>query len=192
MDKFLFSRTVIGTIVEVDGPVVKIACIVLPPLHQALQVSLGDDSYMLEVYQHIDQNPFSQDKNLCQGEYWSEDQASLIMKKWATEWKTKADWEKRGEVIRQGLIKGMKLDQMPKVDNNFNAIIHSTHNMDGYIVENIAIESFPGFYITGNLYRPAKVDKRCPASLIFFNCLHCTKDRTSNSLMFLMFNSEQM
>ncbi|MEX6690178.1 acetylxylan esterase [Danxiaibacter flavus] len=108
---------------------------------------------------------FSQDKNLCRGEYWTEDQASVIMKKWATEWKTKADWEKRAGVIRQGLIKGMKLDQMPKVDNHFNPIIHSTHNMDGYIVENIAIESFPGFYITGNLYRPAKVDKRCPAIL---------------------------
>jgi dienelactone hydrolase len=37
--------------------------------------------------------------------------------------------------------------------------------MEGYIVENIAIESFPGFYITGNLYRPLKTNKKCPAIL---------------------------
>ena len=110
-------------------------------------------------------NGFAQDKMLCQGNYWTEDQANIIMKKWAGEWKTKAEWEKRAEVIRQGIIKGMKLDQMPKVGNEFNAIIRNTRSMDGYIVENIAIESFPGFYITGNLYRPLKPDKKCPAIL---------------------------
>lgn len=36
-----------------------------------------------------------------QGSYWTEDQANQIMKKWASEWKTRA------EVIRQGIIKGM-------------------------------------------------------------------------------------
>jgi Dipeptidyl aminopeptidases/acylaminoacyl-peptidases len=107
----------------------------------------------------------AQENMLCRDAYWTEDQAAVIMKKWASEWKTKADWEKRADVIRQGIIKGMKYDQMPKVDNNFNAIIHSTRTMDGYIVENIAIESFPGFYITGNLYRPIKADKKCPAIL---------------------------
>jgi len=108
---------------------------------------------------------FAQENMLCQDAYWTEDQANTIMKKWATEWTTKADWENRAEVIRQGIIKGMKFDQMPKVDNNFRPIIHSTRTMDGYIVENIAIESFPGFYITGNLYRPIKADKKCPAIL---------------------------
>ena len=108
---------------------------------------------------------FAQDNMLCQGDYWTEDQACVIMKKWATEWKTRADWEKRAEVIRQGIIKGMKFDQMPKVDNNFHAIITNTHTLDGYIVDNIAIESFPGFYITGNLYRPLKANKKCPAIL---------------------------
>jgi hypothetical protein len=107
----------------------------------------------------------AQDKMLCRDAYWTEDEAALMMKKWATEWKTKADWEKRADVIRQGIIKGMKFDQMPKVENNFKPIIHSTRTMDGYIVENIAIESFPGFYITGNLYRPIKADKKCPAIL---------------------------
>ncbi len=110
-------------------------------------------------------NGFAQDNMLCQDAYWTEDQANVIMKKWAGEWKTKADWEKRADVIRQGIIKGMKLDQMPVVNNDFKPIIRNTRTMDGYIVENIAIESFPGFYITGNLYRPLKADKKCPAIL---------------------------
>ncbi len=98
---------------------------------------------------------FAQENMLCQGAYWTEDEAIVQMKQWASEWSTKADWEKRAEVIREGIARGMKLDQMPKRDTPFNTIIHSTREMDGYIVENIAIESFPGFYITGNLYRPA-------------------------------------
>jgi len=97
---------------------------------------------------------YAQENMLCQGAYWTEDEANVHMKQWATEWTTKADWEQRAEVIREGLVKGMKLDQMPKRDTPFNTIIHSTREMDGYIVENIAIESFPGFFITGNLYRP--------------------------------------
>lgn len=111
-------------------------------------------------------NPlFAQNNMLCQGAYWTEDEAAAMLKKWSTEWTTRADWEKRAEIIRQGIISGMKLDKMPKVNNNFNPIIHSTREMDGYIVENIAIESFPGYYITGNLYRPLKTNKKCPAIL---------------------------
>jgi F-type H+-transporting ATPase subunit beta len=45
----------IGTIVAVHGPVVRIACDVLPPLHQALKTRTDKDNYILEVYQHIDQ-----------------------------------------------------------------------------------------------------------------------------------------
>ncbi|HET8736422.1 MAG TPA: CocE/NonD family hydrolase, partial [Pricia sp.] len=65
-----------------------------------------------------------------------------------------ASWEKRAEKIRSLIREGMQWDKMPDITGNFNPIIHSTRQMDGYIVENIAIESFPGFYITGNLYRP--------------------------------------
>jgi len=108
---------------------------------------------------------FAQNNMLCQGAYWTEDEGAAMLNKWSTEWTTKADWEKRAEVIRQGIIKGMKFDQMPKVDNNFKPVIHSTREMDGYIVENIAIESFPGFYVTGNLYRPLKTNKKSPAIL---------------------------
>lgn len=98
---------------------------------------------------------FAQENMLSQGAYWTEDEANIMMKKWAAEWTTRSDWENRSEVIRAGIISGMKLDQMPKRDTPFNAFIHTTREMDGYIVENIAIESFPGFFITGNLYRPS-------------------------------------
>lgn len=97
---------------------------------------------------------FAQENMLCQGAYWTEDEANSIMKKWAAEWATKSDWKERSEIIQKGIISGMKLDQMPTRTAPFNTIIHSTREMDGYIVENIAIESFPGFFITGNLYRP--------------------------------------
>lgn len=100
----------------------------------------------------------AQDNNLCVGAYWTEDEANVMMKKFAGEWSDKASWEKRADVIRKGIVDGMQLNKMPGIKGNFNPIIHSTRTMDGYIVENIAIESFPGFYITGNLYTP--VDKK--------------------------------
>ncbi len=96
---------------------------------------------------------------------WTEDEANKTMKKWALEWTTAADWEKRADRIRKGIIKGLKFDQMPRVSNDFHPIIRNTRIMDGYIVENIAIESFPGFYITGNLYRPTENADKCPAIL---------------------------
>ncbi|SHJ94349.1 alpha/beta hydrolase family protein [Pseudozobellia thermophila] len=96
----------------------------------------------------------AQDNMLCVGRYWSEDQGNLMLKKFASEWNDLPSWEARSERIKQGIIEGMQLNKMPKSNGNFNAIIRNTREMDGYIVENIAIESFPGFYITGNLYRP--------------------------------------
>ncbi len=51
----LNDEQLIGTIVEVHGPVITILCTNLPPLHQSLKVYSNHDSYILEVYQHIDQ-----------------------------------------------------------------------------------------------------------------------------------------
>jgi len=36
-----------------------------------------------------------------------------------------------------------------------NPIVHSLRRYDGYTVENVAIESLPGVFVTGSLYRPA-------------------------------------
>jgi dienelactone hydrolase len=91
---------------------------------------------------------------LCVGRYWTPDEANLKMKEFAAQWNDRASWEKRAKKIRSLIREGMQWEKMPNITGNFNPIIHSTRQMDGYIVENIAIESFPGFFITGNLYRP--------------------------------------
>ncbi len=108
---------------------------------------------------------FGQGSMLCRGHYWTEDEANIMMKKFATEWDDLDSWEERAERIKKGIIEGMQLDKMPEISGNFNAIITNTREMKGYIVENIVIESFPGFYITGNLYRPTTKQEKYAAVL---------------------------
>jgi len=107
----------------------------------------------------------SQDNMLCVGSHWTEDEGNIVMKEFASEWTDLESWEQRASRIRKGIVEGMQLDKMPKITGNFNPIIRNTRQMDGYIVENIAIESFPGFYITGNLYRPLSMEGKFAAIL---------------------------
>ena len=44
----------IGHVVEVHGPVVDIACEILPPLHRALEIQIDGGSAVLEVLHHLD------------------------------------------------------------------------------------------------------------------------------------------
>ena len=106
-----------------------------------------------------------QENLLCRGSYWTEDQANLMMKKFASTWDSRESWEKRANIIRNGIIEGMKFDQMPKVSNEFKLIINGINKGDGYVVENVAFESFPGFYVTGNIYRPLNPGKKNAAIL---------------------------
>ena len=108
---------------------------------------------------------YGQETALCVGNYWTEDEAKVKMDSFALQWSDKSSWEKRAAQIRNRIIKGMKLEMMPKIKGNFNPIITHRREMDGYTVENIAIESFPGFYITGNLYKPSKKQQKYAAIL---------------------------
>lgn len=114
----------------------------------------------------------AQDTMLCVGKHWTEDQANLMMKEFAKNWNDLESWKKRADIIKKGIVDGMKLEQMPSIKGNFNPVITGSHTLDGYIVENIRIESFPGFYITGNLYRPIKNRGRHAAILSPHGHLH--------------------
>ena len=106
-----------------------------------------------------------QEPMLCQGGYWTEDEANLKMKAFSATWNDLDSWEKRAEVIRNGIIDGMQLDRMQHMECGIHPVIHSRREMDGYAVENFASESFPGFWVTGNLYTPLRPSEKNPAIL---------------------------
>lgn len=102
---------------------------------------------------------------LCQGAHWTEDEANLKMKEFASTWDDLESWEIRKDRIYKGLVEGMQLDKMPQIEGQFNTKIINKKTLDGYSVENISIESFPGFFITGNLYRPLEINGKHAAIL---------------------------
>lgn len=92
---------------------------------------------------------------LCQGPYFTEEEGRAALKKFAATYNDQASWEKRAERIRKGILEGSKIMALPK-NTLLKPLIHSRRNYDGYTVENVAFESLPGFFVTGNLYRPAQ------------------------------------
>ncbi|MHC4528981.1 MAG: alpha/beta hydrolase family protein [Planctomycetota bacterium] len=92
---------------------------------------------------------------LCQGNYHSEEAAKEQLAKFARSYSNRAEWKARAKRIREGILCGAELSPLPE-KCALNPIIHSRRNYDGYTVQNVAFESLPGVFVTGNLYCPLK------------------------------------
>jgi dienelactone hydrolase len=90
---------------------------------------------------------------LCQGYYQNEEQAKEQLERFAASYSTLREWKRRRKNIIKGMLAGAELNELPK-RCALKPIIHSKRIYDGYSVENAAFESLPGFWVTGNLYRP--------------------------------------
>ncbi|MCK4293649.1 MAG: acetylxylan esterase, partial [Planctomycetes bacterium] len=90
---------------------------------------------------------------LCQGNYQSQEDAKKQLAKFARSYSNLRQWKKRAENIREAILRGAELLPYPE-KTPLNPIIHSKREYDGYTVENVAFESLPGVFVTGNLYRP--------------------------------------
>ena len=90
---------------------------------------------------------------LCRGNYHSESAARKQLAKFAGGYSDLAAWKKRAKTVRQGMLRGMGLDAPPK-KSDLKPIVVNKRTHKGYTVENVAFESLPGFFVTGNLYRP--------------------------------------
>jgi hypothetical protein len=93
---------------------------------------------------------------LCQGAYFTEEQGQAFLDQHIPA--SLSDWQKRAEEIRMHIREGMEMGAVPPGPGTA-PIINEKKVMDGYTIENVAFESLPGFYVTGNLYRPLKRQK---------------------------------
>ncbi|WP_345269047.1 alpha/beta hydrolase [Nibrella viscosa] len=102
--------------------------------------------------------------DLRQGAFFTEAEGAAALQANGQTHHDKGSWEKRAAQIRQGILDGMGLQKMPAFAP-LKPMRHSLRTMNGYTVENVAFESVPGFFVTGNLYRPVGMKGKTAAVL---------------------------
>jgi hypothetical protein len=106
----------------------------------------GDKKYKLQNYQyHL--------KTVEEGKQQLEYLSTL--------YNDQQSWEKRKAELKACILSSLRLNNLPARPAS-KPIITAIRKFDGYTVENIAIETLPGLYVSGSLYRPAKVKGKVP------------------------------
>jgi dienelactone hydrolase len=80
---------------------------------------------------------------------------------------TRAEWETRAEEVRKRILVSQGLFPQP-TKTPLNAVVHGRIEREDYTVEKVFFEAMPGFFVTGNLYRPLGKPGPHPAVL----CAH--------------------
>ncbi len=82
-----------------------------------------------------------------------------------TLYSNKEQWESRKSELRECILKALNLSPGPK-KGPLNLIATKKVKMAGYTVEHVALESLPGVFVSGSLYKPAKMKGKHPAILL--------------------------
>lgn len=94
----------------------------------------------------------------------SEPLARERMERARARYATPESWAERRAELRRAFLEAAHLWPLPE-RGPVRAIVGERREHDGYSVENVALETLPGFYCTGNLYRPLELDRPGPAVL---------------------------
>ena len=97
---------------------------------------------------------WAQSSELCQGHYYTEAEGEAKLAALQKRLTSADQWEQHADSIRRNIRKGMELEVFPG-RTPLNPRYRNKKILDGYTVESVVFESLPGFYVTGNLYRPA-------------------------------------
>jgi len=77
---------------------------------------------------------------------------------------TKAGWELAKPLLRERMLVGMGLWPMPPAAA-LEPVVHGKIERDDYTIEKVFFSSYPGHYVSGNLYRPKKIEGKAPGVL---------------------------
>jgi dienelactone hydrolase len=78
--------------------------------------------------------------------------------------KSEAEWEKRAQSLREQILVSLGLWPLPE-RAPLHAVVHGKIERDGYTVEKVFFASYPGHYVSGNLYRPIGKSGKLPGIL---------------------------
>ncbi len=82
----------------------------------------------------------------------------------ASLYSNKEEWEARRADLKECVKQAVRLSPMPKATTS-KPIKGKVRKMNGYTVQNVALEVLPGFYVCGSVYMPAKRKGKTPVVL---------------------------
>lgn len=106
---------------------------------------------------------------LCQGAYYTEAEGAEKLSKVLASIHSLKRWQQHADSARRQLKTGMQFENFPK-RTPLNPKSRNKQTLNGYTVEAVVFESVPGFFVTGNLYKPT--GKLAPKSLAAIVCPH--------------------
>ncbi len=101
---------------------------------------------------------------LCPREYLTPAQGEAVLRAAAAHFTDRSAWESYAAVVREKIQEGAGLAPWPR-RTPLHARVTARREHDGYSVENVALETLPGVWACGNLYRPLQATGRRPAVL---------------------------
>lgn len=96
-------------------------------------------------------------------------------------YRTLGDWEKRAKELRRQILISTGLDPMP-AKHPLNARVFGKIDGRDYTIEKVLLETIPGYYLGGNLYRPKGRAGKSPGILMPHG--HWNYGRLENSATF--------
>lgn len=114
---------------------------------------------------------------LCPREYLTPAQGAALLAAASAAFKDQAAWNDYAAVLRRKIQEGAGLQPWPE-RTPLNAVVTSRRAFDLYSVENVRLETVPGVYACGNLYRPLHPTGLMPAVLTTHGHTVAIKDAT--------------
>jgi dienelactone hydrolase len=99
--------------------------------------------------------PLPTEKNVGLGAYLKPEQGKAVLDEALARFPDKASWDAYAAHVRQRIQEAAGLAPWPK-RTPLNPVVRSRRTYAGYTVENVCFESVPGYFVTGNLYRPTE------------------------------------
>jgi hypothetical protein len=109
----------------------------------------ADRKYKLQAYQYHLKTP---------------EEGKLQLAYLASLYQDTATWIPRKKALKSCMLSALGLSPLPEKPKS-EPIITNKRTFDGYTVENVAIETIPGIYVCGSLYKPLNIKGLMPIVL---------------------------